>query len=403
MNTEICDGIAEEKEADTAADISADSKKVKTKKHRFSVQLIVIAVLLLICGALNVAAWKSTAFSDWYTANILPLWQNTYGRLTSLLPFSFGEILIMIGVFGVPLLLILMIVLLIVKKGRRKKVGKVFGLIFLWMITFVIVTETLNCFVLYHCSSFAELNGIPTDKHTHAELESLGDMLVTKTNTLAKKVSRDSKGRFVLTADLDETAQKAMQNLSKEFKNLDGYYVKPKKIMCSFFMSQINLMGIYFPFSMEANINKNMYTAKQPDTACHELSHTKGYIQEDEANFIAFMACDRSGNTDYEYSGYLSALNEVRNKIFSYASEEQKIKFDSSIDDSVWTDIEANSEYWKSVREAKDTVISSETAGKAADKAMDTSLKLNGVSDGLDSYGRMVDLMLNYYKSKGLL
>ena len=46
----------------------------------------------------------------------------------------------------------------------------------------------------------------------------------------------------------------------------------------------MDLMGIYFPFSMEANYNQDMYKAKLPDTICHELAHTKGYIQEDEAN-----------------------------------------------------------------------------------------------------------------------
>ena len=101
-------------------------------------------------------------------------------------------------------------------------------------------------------------------------------------------------------------------------------------------MSQMDLMGIYFPFSMEANYNQDMYKAKLPDTICHELAHTKGYIQEDEANFIAFMACDRSDNADYRYSGYLAALGEVRNKIFDYASDDKKIEFDSSICDEVW-------------------------------------------------------------------
>ncbi|MGN0594539.1 MAG: DUF3810 domain-containing protein, partial [Hominimerdicola sp.] len=188
-------------------------------------------------------------------------------------------------------------------------------------------------------------------------------------------------------------------NLSAEFENLDGFYVTPKPIKKSFFMSQLNLMGIYFPFSMEANYNNDMYKAKLPDTVCHELAHTKGYIQEDEANFIAFVACDRSENADYRYSGYLSALSYVRNKIFEYADDNKKIEFDSSISDAVWADIDANREYWQEVKEKEDTVFDSETVSEISDKAMESSLKLNGVEDGKQSYGRMVDLMLNYYYS----
>ena len=117
----------------------------------------------------------------------------------------------------------------------------------------------------------------------------------------------------------------------------------------------------------------------------------------------SFMACDRSDNADYRYSGYLAALGEVRNKIFDYASDDKKIEFDSSICDEVWADMEANWDYWRSVDEAKDTVFDSEAVGEISDKAMEKSLKLNGVEDGKQSYGRMVDLMLNYFKDKGEL
>lgn len=221
------------------------------------------------------------------------------------------------GGFGIPLSLVAMLVLVIVRKGKRKKTAKIFGLVYMWIVTFVVTVQTFNCFVIYHCSSFAELNSIPTEQHTRTELEALGNKLVTEINALSKEVERDSEGKFVLTADLDKTAQEAMRGLGSEFKNLGGFYVTPKAIKCSFFMSQMDLMGIYFPFSMEANYNQDMYKAKLPDTICHELAHTKGYIQEDEANFIAFMACDRSDNADYRYSGYLAALGEVRNKILT--------------------------------------------------------------------------------------
>lgn len=380
------------------SDINAlNENKSGKKKRRASKQLTALVSLLAVMVVLNLIAWQSTAFCDFYNAHIYPLWTETYGRLTSLLPFSFGEILIMIAVFGIPLSLIAMIILLIVLKGRRKKVAKIFGFVYGWIIAFVVTTETLNCFILYHCSTFADLNGITVTEHTDEELEALGAQIVVEINSLAEQVDRDEQGRFVLTADLDQTAREAMANLSAEFKNLDGYYVKPKSIICSFFMSQMDLMGIYFPFSMEANYNADMFSAKQPATVCHELAHTKGYIQEDEANFIAFMSCDRSDSVDYRYSGYLSALTQVRNKIFEYATYEQKVEFDSSISDLVWADMEANSQFWESVREAEDTVFDSETVSQVSDKAMETSLQLNGVEDGKRSYGRMVDLMLNYY------
>lgn len=73
------------------------------------------------------------------------------------------------------------------------------------------------------------------------------------------------------------------------------------------------MLGYYFPFSMEANYNKVAYVTNLPVTMCHELAHLKGYIQEDEANFIGFLACISSDDLLFQYSGYLSVLNYVNN------------------------------------------------------------------------------------------
>ena len=379
-----------------------EQKKPEKKKRRFplSIQLCTALGLILAAVLIETAALNSSSFADWYRTYIYPVWVATYGRLTSLFPFSVGEILIMIAVFGIPASLIAMTVLLIIKKGRRKKVGKVFGYIYLWIITFVVVVQVNNCFVLYQTSDFAKVNGIPVNEHTDKQLEQLCDAIVEKVNEAAKKVERDKDKRIVMNCDFDETARKAVKNLSSEFKNLDGYYVRPKPIMCSFFMSQMDFTGIYFPFSMEANYNNDFYKAKLPCTVCHELAHTKGYIQEDEANFIAFLACIRSDDPYYNYAGYLTALTYVRNKIFDYADDEKKAKIDSAICDEVWADINANREYWDSVKNAKDTVFNSETVSEISGNFMEANLKANGVTDGRKSYGRMVDLMLNYYFDK---
>ncbi len=389
----------ETKEKQTASqqDTAEDKRVHKKFRHK---QPAAMAALLVMCVILNIIAWQSSAFCDFYQKHIYPIWVGSYGRLTSLLPFSFGELLIAVAVFGIPLSLVVMIVLLIIKKGRRKRVARVFGFIYGWIVTFVVLTETLNCFVLYHCSTLAELNGIPTKQHTDAELEALAYRVIDRINLLAPQVQRDDDGRFILTADTTDTARDAMRALGSEFEDLGGYYVVPKSIYCSFFMSQMDLMGIYFPFSMEANYNNEMYKAKLPATICHELAHTKGFMQEDEANFLAFAACDRCDNVEYRYSGYLSALTQIRNKVFEYADEETKVEFDSRISDLVWADIDGNREFWQSVEEAEDTVFDSKSVSEVSDKAMETSLHLNGVEDGKKSYGRMVDLMLNYYGDK---
>lgn len=365
--------------------------KLKLNKNR-----IALIIIFSVCILLNILAWNSRPFCDWYGEHILPFWMSAFGRPIALLPFSLGEIMIIIAVALVLLTIPALIVLLIVLKRRRKTVLKVCGLIYIWIIAFIVVTETLNCFILYHRSTFGDTYGIPTAEHSSSELVELCDYLIANTNALSKQVPRAEDGTFILTADLDETARKAMAALGDEFPQLSGYYVTPKPIINSFFMSQQYLMGIYFPFSLEANYNKEMYSSNLPETVCHELAHTKGFMLEDEANFIAFLACDRCDNVEYRYSGYLRALKYVLSEVKDNCSDAEISKAYGSLAMEVVVDINGNSAYWRKVEESDEGLLPSKTVAKISDAAMETSLKLNGVEDGKKSYGRMVDLLLNY-------
>lgn len=363
-------------------------------------QRSVIIALIIFCIAMNVAAYLSPRFSGWYMREIFPEISSIFARVTSLLPFSLGEVLIIIALVGVPLSLIALIVLLIVKRKNRdsrRKIGRVYAYIYAWIFVYVILTETLNCFVLYHTPTFAEMYDYPQDKYTPAQLEQLADYLAAETNALSEQVQRDKNGKFVLTADLDKTARSAVQGLAEDHPQLGGYYPKPKAVVNSFFMSQQYLMGIYFPFTMEANYNDEMYPLNLPDTVCHELAHTKGFIREDEANFIGFLACYESGNVEYQYSGYIRALKYVISKCEDNCSEETVNRLYSSLAEGVRADWNGNVDYWQEVQESDKGLIDSKTVAEVSDKAMETSLKLNGVEDGKRSYGRMVDLLLDWY------
>ena len=363
-------------------------------------QRSVIIALIIFCIAMNVAAYLSSRFSGWYMREIFPEISSVFARLTSLLPFSLGEVLIIIALVGVPLSLIALIVLLIAKRksrDSRRKIGRVYAYIYAWIFVYIILTETLNCFVFYHTPTFAEMYDYPQDKYTPAQLEQLADHLAAETNALSEQVQRDKEGKFVLTADLDKTARSAVQGLAKDYPQLSGYYPKPKAVVNSFFMSQQYLMGIYFPFTMEANYNDEMYPLNLPDTVCHELAHTKGFIREDEANFIGFLACYESGNVEYQYSGYIRALKYVISKCEDNCSEETVNRLYSSLAEGVRADWNGNVDYWQEVQESDKGLIDSKTVAEVSDKAMETSLKLNGVEDGKRSYGRMVDLLLDWY------
>ena len=84
-------------------------------------------------------------------------------------------------------------------------------------------------------------------------------------------------------------------------------------------------MGYYFPFSMEANYNRQMYITNMPVTMCHELSHLKGFILEDEANFIGYLACVDSEDPFFRYSAYLSVIGYLDRDFIKAIGEDVQI------------------------------------------------------------------------------
>ena len=378
-----------------------------TRKRR--VQLRIIIALAIFCVLMEGIAWLgdkvpfARKLIDAYAEKIFPKISVPFARITEKLPFSLGEVLIIIALIGVPLSLILLAILMIInRKNRdgRRKVRRIYGYTYAWIFVYILLTETLNCFPLYHTSTFAQLYDYPNEQYTPAQLEQLADFLIDRTNELSLQVTRGSDGKFVLTADLDKTARKSLTALSDKYPRLGGYYTTPKRVKNSYFMSQQYLMGIYFPFTMEANYNDQMYELNMPDTVCHELAHTKGFIREDEANFIGFLACDISDNVEYRYSGYIRALKYVLGECEQNCSAQTTDRLYDKICNEVRADWNGNSDYWQQVQESDKGLIDSHTVAEVSDKAMETSLKLNGIEEGKRSYNMMVDLLLDWYFGK---
>ena len=146
-----------------------------------------------------------------------------------------------------------------------------------------------------------------------------------------------------------------------------------------------------------------MYIMNKPATICHELTHLKGYIFEDEANFIAFLACVNSDEKIMEYSGYLSVLNYLDNDFYKAVGRDAKRYLaEPRISSQV---IEDNTflteEEWERINGK--AVLDTEVVDSVSDTFTETVLKVNGVQDGMISYTRVVELLLSYYKSTNFL
>ncbi len=354
------------------------------------------AALLLLTAAVNVIAWNSQAFCDWHVKHLFSLSVNLYGRLMSVFPFSVGEGMIVLAVLFTAAAIVMGFMRIFVRKGRVKRLISVFTRVYAWGFLAVFMIMTWNCFILYHASEFDETYMVQKAQRTYTdrELIQVRNHIVEELNALTEQMERDEDGFLVYQGDMEQEAIRAMQKLGEEYELLSGYYPQAKGITASDFLSQQYMMGYYFPFSMEANYNTSMYIVNVPATLCHELAHLKGFIYEDDANFIGFLACINSDDPFYRYSGYLSVLSYVE-KEYKKASGKQEFGSVSLAKSVRADDIFLTSEAWERVEE--NAVVETAVVKAASNQFTETTLVINGVSDGMKSYSRVVQLLLEYY------
>lgn len=349
-------------------------------------------VLVLLSGILTMCSRMVPGFAQNYSVTVYPVLVNTLGRFSGLFPFSLSEA----GLYLTVVFCIISIVLLF--KRPLCSLARVFFYACLLLFLF-----TINCGINYYRSPFSYEAGMVMEQSSTEELYSLCLFLTSQVNSSLEEVDHSTDFLSGLypgqTEDTPLPAMSAlremalegvtaMNNLGASYAQLDGYYPYPKPLMNPRLLSIQQLCGIYSPFTIEANYNREMPYYNIPHTICHELSHLKGFMREDEANFIGYLACIGSQSSDFRYSGYLTGWVYAGNAL-AKVDLEAYYELYGMLSPKAAQDLKWNNQFWD------------QYDGKVAEASTqlnDRYLKAHSQEDGVRSYGRMVDLMLAYYR-----
>ena len=365
--------------------------KSTVKGRPFPLTVLLTLVFLGAALLLQLAARKVPGFGQWYAVTIYPLITGSLGRFMGIFPFSVTEL-------GLYLLIVLFVVSLVRSWPRPLKIlGRLlFGASLLFFLF------TVNCGINYYRQPFSALSGLTIQPSSSQELYDLCSWLVeqiqdsvrqledqaSEENGFSGQTSREPLPSYGKLLEYGRQGQLAMRRLGEEFPVLAGFYPAPKPLLLSRILSVQQLCGVYSPFTVEANYNREMPLYNIPHTICHELSHLKGFMREDEANFIGYAACIHSEDLYFRYSGYLMGWVYAGNAL-AQADPEGFAALRSALPQAALTDLSYNNAYWDAFQ------------GKVAEvstRVNDTYLKLQDQQDGIQSYGRVVDLMLAYHR-----
>jgi len=348
---------------------------------------------LPLAGLLYLLAHKVGGFAEFWARYIYPLLAHLLHGVSRLVPVSLGELLVL----ALPVLavagLVLGIVHVVKNRGMRLFAGlKAFVVNPVTIASLLLFVFMTNCGVNYGRVSFSQISGLPVQATSPRELQRLCKDLVMAANTLRNDLPEDENGVYTLSSSVNKTgeaARAAFAKLGKTYPTLQGGYGAPKAVLCSRGMSYLDITGIFFPFTMEANVNVDVVDYNIPFTMCHELTHLRGYMREDEANFVAYLACHGSESDDLRYSGTMLAFVYCINALHSADSSLVSDVY-AGMEDAVRRDLNANNAYWKQF----ETPVA-----EISNNVNSAYIQANGDPDGVRSYGRMVDLLLAWVRA----
>ena len=399
--------------------------------HPRRVYLLVLLLDLLALAA-NQLALHSSAFADAYSHYVYRVLSLGIGSVMGLLPFSVVELLLYATILFVlfdfvkQLCRAVRVGVACVHSARvsqdtqthllaavARPLRRFLGHLFLILSTLLVLYVFL-CGINYHRTSFSEEAGLSVTIDAHgtvydeADLIALCDYLVTEINdteaqlaTTAIQVEGACIGQTSETPKpsaawlwyAGHTGQRAMEKLGQRYHRLSGHYPYPKPILNTWILSVQQTTGVYSPFTVEANYNRDIAYYDIPFTICHELSHLRGYMQEEEANFIGVLATIGADDLYFNYSGYVSAWVYAGNALARIDSTAFATLY-SRINARTRQDMLYNNAYWQQF-EGK--------PAEAHEQLNDAYLKLQGQTSGVRSYGHVTDLMLEYFTKNGTL
>lgn len=313
--------------------------------------------------------------------------------VTGLLPFSIAE-LIIISFVAFTVLYVLKTILHLYKfKNKRLEILKTFTLNVLSVVGLIYFSFQLLWGFNYQRLTLNKIFQLDVRQSSSKELSELCAGLINSSNTLRKGIKENQQGVMELPYDKTyvlKTAKQGYDKASLQYDKLKGNYGTPKGILLSSPMCYTGITGFYFPFTNEANINMSQPTSFLPFTTAHEVAHQLGFAKEDEANYIAYIACINHPDINFQYSGTFAALSYCLNALWKSDSESYK-KLILTCSTGVLNDLTYNQTFWEGY---------SGTIEKIGDKVNDTYLKSQNQQSGTKSYGAMVDLLLAEYRLK---
>ncbi|WP_396174131.1 DUF3810 domain-containing protein [Flavobacterium sp.] len=278
-------------------------------------------------------------------------------------------------------------------KNRKLHLKRKLWSVLNFLSVFYFLFHLLWAFNYYRVPLFEKMN-IKTE-YSEADLVTFTEKLISKTNDVQLAITKNQNEKVTNPYSQDSIfsmTQNGYDNLSKIYPFFQYEIPSRKKSLFSLPLTYMGFGGYLNPFTNESQVNYKLPMFGFPNVVCHEMAHQIGFASESECNFIGFLAGIKNEDLYFQYSALSNALRYCMSNI-AMKNEKQFEVLKKKINSGIIANYKESDLFWKQY----DTIID-----KGFHAFYDQFLKTNQQEDGIDSYSKFVDLLINYYKGKEL-
>ncbi len=357
----------------------------RSKYSAFSPFAVLSFLVALLSFALLFASRRWTAVADFLNETLCFGYRRTMAAFADLFGFSLFEIL----VFLIPVFVAIIVILAV--RAFRRGVGRMRFVLNLFALALLFYSGHIIALgISYNTTTVDKEMGFETVKITEENLSETMILLRDEVNSLVDSIEFSEDGSSSCGYSMDEISNlicKSYSELSSEYGFVPDFYSRAKAVgPFSVGMSYLGITGIYTYFTGEANVNMTYPDYDVVFTAAHELSHQRGILRENEANFMAYLVCSRSEDIYLRYSAALNLYQYVGSALYR-TNKELYYEIADGLDVRARGDIRVSNAV---TQKYGDTILND-----ISDFANDLFLKSNG-TEGIVTYGRVVILAVSY-------
>lgn len=354
------------------------------KKKIVSSFAIISVCLFAVIGIIHLITEKSYSFADLVNGSVSQTFRRFMASIGEIFPFSLFELLM----YCLPLI-VAAVVYGAVKAFSDKQRRARFIINFAAVILLIYSGHLLALGIAHNTTPISNKMGLSEVDVTEENLTETLTALVEEINTLAPSVNRDQNGVFTCGYSYSEFSKKISESYNDFAAIYDlpkGYNSTAKGVKSGWAMCYLGIGGIYTYVTGEANVNTAYPDYDILFTAAHEMSHQRGILRENEANFVAYIILATSDDDGFRYSAALNMYSYFASALYK-TDKDAYYEVAATLSPLAKIDIKTSSAV---TEKYSDTIFED-----ISEWINDLYLESSG-SSGIVSYSRVVELVLAY-------